>query len=185
MGELAVAEDGNFAEAPYRQLLEDFARGRKRLSENSDFIGHAVRHAVKIFEWQGEILCKGAIMRDDAENFAPRAVSFEAAAAKTAQRAETECRAADIDFAHDAAADPARAFVRGAAHVLYFTDKFVAGGSAKIVIPAQNFDVGIADACQAHPNQGPRGPEPWKRLVRANKAPVADGEGKHMQREVD
>ena len=140
---------------------------------------------MKIFERQRETFCKSAVVRDDAENFAPRAVRFQAAAAKTAQRAETECRAADIDFAHDAPADPARAFERGAAHVFYFTDKFVAGGSPKVVITAQNLDVGIADACQAHLNQGPPGPEPWKRLVRANKASVADGEGKHMQCEVD
>src|SRR3989441_12656047 len=94
-------------------------------------------------------------MRDDAENFAPRAVGFLAAAAKTARRAETECRTADIDFAHDAPTDPARVFVRGAAQVLHFTDKFVAGGSPKVVITAQNLDVGIADSCQAPLNQGP------------------------------
>jgi hypothetical protein len=69
---------------------------------------------------------------------------------------KSEGSAGDIDLAGDTAAGPAgfRA-VRNAARILYFPNELVSEDPAKRVIPAQNFDVSIADSREMHAHECP------------------------------
>ena len=67
--------------------------------------------------------------------------------AKFANGLEAERAAADIDLADDTPADPAFRLDRTkTGDVHYLADKFVAGYSVEIVVPAEDFHVGVADA---------------------------------------
>jgi hypothetical protein len=56
----------------------------------------------------------------------------------------------DVDFASDSFPDPPlRHRRRNSAHFLHFAYEFVAGCAAKIVVAAQNFQVGIANTRHA------------------------------------
>ena len=45
------------------------------------------------------------------------------------------------------------------------THKFVAERAVKIMIAAQNFDVGIADSGETNAHEGPARPHPWDGLL--------------------
>ena len=102
---------------------------------------------MKIFERQRQIFGEGPVVIHDAEDGAARAMSFKAAAAEGADRPIVVGGTGNVDFAGDAFAEPFRFFFCGnAIDDGDFTDKFVAGDSAKGVIAAKNFYVGVADA---------------------------------------
>ncbi len=75
----------------------------------------------------------------------------QATLAKPAHRTEAERVACDVDFASDSFPDPALLHRRrNSAHFLHFAYEFVSGCPAKIVVAAQNFQVGIANTRHAH-----------------------------------
>jgi hypothetical protein len=115
---------------------------------------------VEIFERQGKEFREGAVVSDDSENFAAGAMRFQSAATKFAHAVEAEGGAGDIDFAGDAASEPAFLFMasRGT-YIYYFADEFVAGRSAKIVVAAKDFEVRVADAGEAHADESPAAAE--------------------------
>src|SRR5580704_12317712 len=67
-----------------------------------------------------------------------------------------------------------------AADVHYFADEFVAGRSAKIVVAAENFDVGVADAGEAHADESPAGAEGWQWFADGGEGVVFCDEGEHV-----
>jgi hypothetical protein len=108
-------------------------------------------------------------------------VCFQSAAAKFAEWAESESGAGDINFAGDAAAWPAFLFMAWrAAHIHHFSDEFVAGRSAKIVVAAEDFDVGVADAGEADADESPAGAEGWGWFANGGEGVVFCDEGEHV-----
>ena len=95
-------------------------------------------------------------MRHDAKHRSPGTMRFQSAPAKIAYWAITVSRAGDIDLANDAAAHPASPLMRGnAANLRDLTDKFMPQRAAKIMIAAQNLNVGIANPSQPHADKRP------------------------------
>src|SRR6266478_8625614 len=86
--EFAIAEDGGETEFLHVNLIQDFARGGERLHKNRLLICDVIWNEMQIFQRQSEIFGEGAVVRDDAENGAARAMRFQAAAAKIAHRLE-------------------------------------------------------------------------------------------------
>ncbi len=67
-----------------------------------------------------------------------------------------------------------------AAHVDDFADEFVAGRSAKIVVAAKDFDVGVADAGEADADESPAGAEARQWLADGGEGVVFCDEGEHV-----
>ncbi len=169
MRELAVTQNRSIGEFANIQLIEDLACSGKRLDENGLRIAYIFRNEVKIVQGQGEVLGECSIMRNDAKNCAASAMRFQAAAAKGADGLVAIRRAGNIDFAGNAFAEPAfPCFSRGTADFHDFAHKFVPRSTLELVISTQNFNVGIADACDIHANQRPAGTQPRKRLLRCH-----------------
>ena len=90
-------------------------------------------------------------MAEDTEHGPARAMRFEAAFAERADRINSMSGAGDIDFADHAAADPCVSFCAGEASDLdHLSHEFVARCAPKAVVTTKNFDIGIANACQAN-----------------------------------
>jgi hypothetical protein len=88
--------------------------------------------------------------------------------------ADPQARARQIDFADDAPPNPA-AILR-ACDADDFAHKFVAERAVKIVIAAQNFDVGVADARETNAHERPAWPQSWQRFLNNDYAiSVRDG----------
>jgi len=95
-----------------------------------------------------------------------------------ADGAKGQSVAGDIDFTNDAFAQPAFLFVRAnACNVLHFSDKFMSRSAAKIVVAAQDFDVGVADAGETNADKRPAAPQIGNGLAGGEKLVVADDEG--------
>jgi hypothetical protein len=67
-----------------------------------------------------------------------------------------------------------------AANIHHFADEFVAGRSAKIVVAAEDFDVGVADAGEADAYESPAGAEGWQWLADGGEDVVLCDEGEHV-----
>jgi hypothetical protein len=139
---------------------------------------HHVRKQVKIFDRQSQIFGKRAVMVHDSENLTTGAVSRETTFAIDADGAKAQGVAGDIDFTHDAFAQPAPLFVRAnARNVLHFSDKFMSRNATKIVVAAQDFDVGVADAGKTNADKRPAAPQIGNGFAGSEKLVVADDEG--------
>jgi hypothetical protein len=115
---------------------------------------------------------------DDPEDFTASTVAWEAAFAVGADRAKAQGAAGNIDFTRDALAGPAILFARAhAGEVVHFADEFVPWRAAKVVVAAENFDVGVADASEADADERPPAPQFRNRLAGSEKLAVADDEG--------
>ena len=148
-------------------LVQNLAGGGERFDEHGRLIADRIGYRVHIFNRQRQIFREGAVVRHDAKYLAALAMSCESSFAKKADCAETKCTARDIDFSGDALSYPSILNGRGyASNVLHFADKLVAWCSAKIVVTAQNFDIGIADSGEPHAYQCPARPQPWQRFAR-------------------
>ena len=64
-------------------------------------------------------------------------------------------------------------------HTNDFADKFVTGRSGKVVITAQDFQIGVADAGEAHADERPAWPQRWQQLLRRYQSSLANRKGKH------
>ena len=167
--QLPVAQDGGGAELLYVDLIEDLAGGGQRLDEDGLFVGDGIGDFVKILRGKREIFGEGAVMIDDAEDGAASAVRFQAAQTEFADRFVAVGGTGDVDVAGDAAADPAgllllecRGGVTAVADFGHFADELVARDAAEVVVAAQDFNVGVADASEANFDQGPVGKEFWE-----------------------
>ena len=67
-----------------------------------------------------------------------------------------------------------------AAHIYHFSDEFVAWRSAKIVVAAEDFDVGVADAGEADADQSPAGAEARHWFADGGEGVVFCDEGEHL-----
>ena len=149
--EFAVTEYGSHAEFLDINLLENFTRRSKRLDKDGLLVADGIGHRVKIFDWQGEVFRECAVVRDDAKDSAPSAMCLETAPAIRADRSNSIAAASDVDFPAYAPSEPFCFFARGnSSDVRDFADKLVAGCSAKRMIAAKNFDVGVADSRQTY-----------------------------------
>jgi|ERR1700756_1772084 len=119
-------------------------------------------------------------MADDAEHFAARTVHFQSSAAKFAWAPESESCAGDINFAGDAASQPIilRA-ASNAEHIHHFPEEFVARRSAKGMVAAKNFHVGVADPGKPHAHKRPAAAESWQWLANGGERVISYDEGKH------
>src|SRR5208282_1025983 len=164
--QLAVAEDRGDGKFSNIQLIEDLARGGERLNEYGFRVTHVFRYDVEIFQRQGEIFRKRAVVRNDAQHRAPGTMRLQAAPAERAQRLVAIGGAGHIDFACHALAHPALSCFGGDARNLHdFADKFMPRRAAKLVIAAQDFHVGIADSREPHADESPTRAQPRQRLL--------------------
>jgi hypothetical protein len=135
LSQLAVTENCNSSRTTKRvhfDLRENFAGCGERFGEDGLLVTDAGRHQVKIFERQREKFGESAVVTQDAEYFASSAVCFQPAAAEFARAAAPERATSDIDFTHDAAAEPFVSCAGGyAANIDYLADELVARSSAK------------------------------------------------------
>jgi hypothetical protein len=67
-----------------------------------------------------------------------------------------------------------------AADVHYFADEFVAGRAAKIVVAAEDFDVGVADAGEAYADESPAAAEARQWLADGAEGVIFCDEGEHV-----
>jgi hypothetical protein len=170
--EFPIAQNSSDAKLTRGQLFENLTCRGQRLDEHGLFVVHVVRHEVQIFERQRQVLGESAVVRDNAQHGASRAVGFESAAAELAGT-EAVGRACDVDLAADAAAQPLAA--RGRRHTTNcgdFGDELVSWRAAKLVVSAENLDVGIANAGQPHAKERPAGPQPWRPLLEREQFPA-------------
>jgi hypothetical protein len=172
--ELAIADHGSAAVFAKVYLFQNFARGGERLGEDGCFIGNACGHAMQVHNGQDEVFGECAVVAENSENAAARAVRRDSTAAIAAWLAEAQAFARQIDFSDDAAADPG-AILR-ACYADDIAHKFVAERAVKIVIAAQNFDVGVADSREANADEGPARLQSGERFLKnGNAIPASDG----------
>src|SRR5580700_2823571 len=67
-----------------------------------------------------------------------------------------------------------------AAYIHPFADEFVAGRSAEMLVAAEEFDVGVADACEADPHERPAAAECWQWFADGGEGVVFCDEGEHV-----
>src|SRR5947207_9142956 len=159
LSKFAISEHRSFTKLFYVQLIENFASRCERLDEHSRLVADRIGNYVQTFKRQGQIFGECAIMRHDAENLAPLAMPRKAAFAKPANRLKSQRAARNVNFSSDALADPA--FLHRGGNlgcVLNFADKFMSRRSAKIMIAAQNFNIGVADTRHSQAYQSPAWP---------------------------
>ena len=132
--ELAIAQDGHPLALGDLHLIQNFARGRNRLDEDSVFGGNRRGNAMQVADRQRQEFSKRPRMLDDAQHGSRRAVTAQAALAPFAMSA------GEIDLAHYPLPDPR--FVGGLGH---FAHEFVARRSGKSVVAALQFQVGGTD----------------------------------------
>src|SRR5262249_38734679 len=144
-------------------LFENLTRRSQRFGEYRGLIGNAVRYPMQIHHRQSKEFSEGAIMADDTQHATTGAVRGNSLAAPGAKPCVPESNACEIDFANDAAPDPA--LVSGACDAHDFTHKFVAKGAMEIMVATQNLNIGIADSSKPHADQRPPGPQSRHRFL--------------------
>jgi hypothetical protein len=144
------------------------------------FVGDGIRNEMEIFERQRQIFGERTVVIHDAKDGAARTMSFEATAAKCADRPIVVRGTGNVDFAGNAFAEPFRFFFCGKAiNGGDFADEFVAGNSAKGVIAAKDLHVGVADAGEENAHERPAGTELRERLVSSDEFFISNREGQH------
>lgn len=103
---------------------------------------------MKVHNGQGEEFGECAIVAEDSQHAAMRAMRRDSATAIAALVADPQPHAREINFADDALPDPPS--IAPACNAHHFADKFMAQCPAKIVISTQNFNVGVADSREAN-----------------------------------
>src|ERR1700738_3864375 len=99
-------------------------------------------------------------MRNDAKHGSASAVRFQAPPAEGANRAITVSRTRHIDLTHNAPPDPTSSLSFGnTANLRDFTHKLVPRRAAKIMISAQNLNIGIANPRQPYTHKCPARPQ--------------------------
>ena len=132
---------------------------------------------MQVYERQREVFGERAIVADDSQDAPPCAVRWDSAAATSARIAEAQADARQINFANDPTSDPASILrARDADDIAH---KFVAERAVKIVIAAQDFDVGIADSSEANAHEGPARPQSRQWFLFDDNAISARSCGKH------
>jgi hypothetical protein len=104
---------------------------------------------MQIHDRQYQIFCEGAIMAYNSQNAAPPAMRGNSATAIAAHfsppnSAEPQTFAGNINFSDDAPPDPVLVFCAGDAH--HVAHKFMTERAIKIMIAAQDFNIGIANS---------------------------------------
>jgi hypothetical protein len=148
--ELAIPENRYSFARRNRNLIENFACRRDRLSEHGVLGSHAIWHEVQVFLRQSEEFLKSAGVRYDSQHASRRAVTPNTPAAGFAPSA------GEIDLAHDAPANPA--WVAGRDHL---ADELMPGRSVEPIIPALQLQIGVADPTANQPDQ--------RKTLRANR----------------
>jgi hypothetical protein len=127
--------------ADHHLLLDLQGRGQ-RLREHRDGVGEAVRHGMEVLHGKDQRLGERAVARLDAQDRAPRAVG---APPRETGRARP---AGGVDPADHPAAPP----LRGARRLLDLAHELVAGDSGVRVVATGQLEVGVAHACEPHPD---------------------------------
>jgi len=110
----------------------------------------------RIFQRQRYVLCVGAGMADDAQYRPPRTMRLQSTPAKIADRPPPEGPAGNIDFA--ATRRPSHLFFSAADAPRNRSNRaheFMPRNAPEVVIAAQQFHVGVADAHQPHAYKRP------------------------------
>src|ERR1700688_5041519 len=115
---------------------------------------------MQIFQRQRQILRKRTVVRHNSQHFAACAVRSQPAVAKLANRTKAERAASDVDFPNHTLSNPALFRLRTyPADFFDLANKLMSRRSVKIVIPAQNFHVGVANSRHTHAHQRPASPQ--------------------------
>src|SRR5882762_474452 len=180
--ELAIAKHAGLTVRADVYLLEDLARRGQRFGEHGHIIGDAAGHAVQIHDRQRQEFCAGAVMAQNSQDAAARAMRLNSAAAIAAhlllaKRAKPQPGAREIDFSDDAPPDPVLVFCAGDVHDI--AHEFVAERAFKTVIATQDFNIRIADSRQAHADQRPARLQSRLRLLHQRKMISTCDGGEH------
>jgi hypothetical protein len=116
-------------------LFEHLVGGGERLCKDRDFVGDARRNGVEIRNWDVDIFCETSVGVYDPHHTTGGAVALEALVADGATLAR------EVDFSDDPLAAPLFGPLFDDA------DELVAEYSAKRHVALDEFDIGIADAC--------------------------------------
>jgi hypothetical protein len=182
--QLSVAEHASLAVCADVNLFEDFTRCGERFGEHGRVIGDACGHAVQIHDRQRQEFCEGAIVAQDSEHAPPLAMRRNSVAAVAAHLSPSmmtkpQASAGNVDFTDNAPPHPVLIPCAGDLHDV--ANEFVAERAMKIVIAAQDFNIGIANSRQAHTDQRPPGPPSrWRFLHQRKTISTCDG-GEHLK----
>jgi hypothetical protein len=151
--ELTVAKHACLAVRADVDLFENFTRRGERFGEHGRVIRDARGHAVQIHDRQRQEFGEGAIVAQDSKHTSPLAMRGNSAAAVAAHfpppvMTKSQPSAGKVNFSYNASPNPV--FVTCAGDPHYLTYEFMAERALKIVIPAQDFNIGIADSRQAN-----------------------------------
>src|SRR6516225_9797457 len=136
---------------PYVDLIQDLAGRSEWFNEHCRLVGDRIGNQMQVFQRQRQVFREGAIVSDDAQHFSSLAMASQSAPTKLADRGKSKRAAGDVNFSGDPFAHPTFLDDRGnASYFFNFTQKFMPRGSVKIVVAAQNLDVGIAYAGYPH-----------------------------------
>src|SRR6516164_11783541 len=106
---------------------------------------------------------------------------FQPAPTKIAKRSVAVRTAGDIDLTGHAVTQP---FLPGrgidALNLRNFPNKLMTWRPVKIVVPAQNLHVRVADSGPSHANESPASPQPRQRLRGRLQFPVPDDKTQHQ-----
>src|SRR5512143_1065826 len=132
--ELSGSENRGAGAGRNRHLVEDLARRRERLREDSLIVRHAVRDEVEIRLGKSQPFRVRARMPADAEDRAPRTVASEPSSAPAAPAA------GEVDLADDAAPEE-----REAGGAFHDADELVARDPSEGVVAALQLEIRAAD----------------------------------------
>ena len=151
MAELAGADHDHPILRSDLHLLLDLQRGGGGLGEDGDVVGHNVRDCVEIGDGEGQMGGERTVSVHDAQHRPPLAVRGPTGLARGTRAAH------GVDLADHAAPCPLRR-PRG---LLDHADELVPRDPRVGVIALNEFQIGVADACHAHPHEGPLPAEEW------------------------
>ena len=117
--------------------------GGDGLGEHRVLVGHRVRYVHEAAFRDRQALGERAVAAYDAKHRPRRAVMLVAAKTRRASAARR------VDIGDDAASDPARRV-----RLQHFTDELVSEHAAKAHVAARELQIRVADARDAHPDQG-------------------------------
>jgi hypothetical protein len=142
--QFAIANDPHPLFRPDMRQAQHLHCGCQRLNKERHLIWHAIRNRMQIGQWQNQELGQGPISPQNANSGTREALGRDILPAKDA------LATANVNLPHHSPADPlcTGASCLGASY--HCTNKFVPQHPVELPVSAEYFQIGTANACQAH-----------------------------------
>ena len=135
---------------------------------------------MQVFHRQRQVFGKRPVVIHDAQDGPAFTMHLPSAFAETANWLVAVRRTSNIDFSADPQPPPFLHRFRGdAAHFRNVTNKLMTWCPSKIVIPAKNFNVRVANSGQPNVHQRPAKPQLWQPLFRGFQFSFRNLEAEH------